>query len=476
MYRRLICLRSTLALWACITAACATEVESGTDPGAQTVQLPAALGGGPSVTAPAGSTGSAAQHHGVGAIYTPPPTSGDGPEPLAALPSSADLSSEAPPPGDQGDTGSCTTWSTAHSALGWWANHKGYTGATFAPMYLYAQIVKGSCATGSTVETVLAMIKQHGVDTQTDFEPMQFDLDCGTQPTSAQKTNAGRFKITYSTSNMAGGAQQAIESVIAAGRPAILSLEVYPEFDDANSSSYLVGPPRAGDVSRGGHAIAAFAYDSAGVWVMNSWGLDWGNNGWAELSWDFVNGSFNNGMANVFDVDSITGLDFDSSDDNSSCPLWAFTAQCQDNPSYMLSSCSLSCANPNPTFSSAASWFHIQNVALGSSYSLDTGVIAATGNYSGQDWELSPLGGGYYRLTNMFQGDGMSFDTSQMASTGNYSGQSWLLVPITNGVYRLTNDFLGPDTSLTVNTKTLALESDRTVEDPSQYWQISSAD
>ncbi len=479
MYRRSSWLPSTLALSACIAAGCATaDVDSASDAGSQssqTVQLPAALGGGQTVTSQPGSTGPAS-HHGLGATYEPATASDDELEPFVALPSSVDLSAEAPPPGDQGATGSCTTWSTAHSALGWWANHDGYAGATFAPMYLYSQIVKGHCDTGSNVAHVLGMIKAHGVDTQTNYEPMELDLDCGTQPTSAEKTNAGRFKISgYRTSNLTGGVQKAIEATIAEGRPAILSIQVYPEFDNATASSYLVGPPSGSDVSRGGHAITAFAYDSAGVWIMNSWGLGWGNNGWAELSWEFVNGNFN-GAANVGEVDSITGLAFEASDDNASCPLWAFTEQCEDNPGYMLSSCSLSCADPSPTFSAPASWFHIQNVALGSSYSLDTGVIAATGNYSGQYWMLSPLGGGYYRLTNSFQGAGMAFDTWQMATTGNYSGQYWLLVPITNGVYRLTNEYLGPGTSLTVNTATRVLESDPTVEDPSQYWRISAAE
>jgi C1A family cysteine protease len=458
-----------LALLACTATACAT---SEIDPDTTTVQLPQVLGGGTAETTHPASA-AAAVHHTYGAVYTSPPTFSE-PAPLTAPPASVDLSSEAPPPGDQGPTGSCTTWSTAHSALGWWANHSGYAGATFAPMYLYAQIVDGNCSEGSTVDTVLGMIENQGVETQTDYEPMQFDLDCSTQPTSAQQANAARFKISgYHQSSLLEGPKHAIEAVLASGRPAILSINVYPEFDNASSSSYLVGPPVAGDTLSGGHAIAAFAYDANGVWILNSWGTDWGTNGWAELSWDFVDGKFD-GKNNVYDVSSITGVDFQCSDDNSECPLWAFTAQCQDNPDYMLSSCSLSCANPSPTFSSPASWFRIQNVALGTSYSLDTGVIAATGNYTGQYWELSPLGGGSYRLTNMFQGGAMSFDTTQMAATGNYSGQYWQLVPITNGVYRLTNDFLGAGTSLAVNTSTLAIESDPTAEDATQYWQIFS--
>jgi hypothetical protein len=468
--RQLFDLRSALALGACFAAACASADVA-------TVELPTALGGGSSTTEhPRPSPVGHLPRHGYGTPYTAPLTSGGDPVPDVALSASADISSQAPMAGDQGQTDSCTTWSTAYSALGWWATHEGYSGITLAPMYLYGQIAQGNCSVESTPEYVLSMIQQQGVDTWTDFEPMQYDLDCGAQPTTAETNNAARFKITgYMRSNLSGGVQKAIESTIVDGRPALLSINVYPEFDNASSTSYLVGAPVQGDALSGGHEIAAFAYDANGVWILNSWGTDWGRNGWAELSWDFVNGSFG-GKANVYDVTSITGVDFNISDDNSSCALWAFTAQCQDNPSYMLSNCSLSCANPWPTFSSPATWFHIQNVALGSSYSLDTGVIAATGNYSGQYWELTPLGSGYYRLTNSYQGSATSFDTLQMAATGNYSGQYWLLEPITDGLYRMTNAYLGTGTSLTVNTSTLALESDPTIEDDSQYWQIFLAD
>ena len=196
MYRRS---PFTLALSVCITAACATadvDVSSSVS-GSQTVQLPNALGGGQGVTVP-GSTGPATPH-GYGAIYTPPPASDDGAQVLSASPPSADISDEAPPVGDQGQTGSCTTWSTAHSALGWWANHSGHPGATFAPMYLYSQIVKGNCSNGSTVDAVLAMLQQHGVDTQTDYEPIRSRprlRDAADQRTEDQRRDASRSAAT----------------------------------------------------------------------------------------------------------------------------------------------------------------------------------------------------------------------------------------------------------------------------------------
>jgi hypothetical protein len=139
----------------------------------------------------------------------------------------------------------------------------------------------------------------------------------------------------------------------------------------------------------------------------------------------------------------------------------------------MLASCCRSCADPNPTFTTATEWFRIENLALGSSLSLDTGVIAATGSYSGQYWALTPLGGASYRLTNLYQGDAMSFDTTQMAATGNYSGQYWTLTAITDGVYRLSNEYLGAGSSLAVDKSTHAMVSAATAESTTQYWRIA---
>lgn len=43
----------------------------------------------------------------------------------------------------------------------------------------------------------------------------------------------------------------------------------------------------------GGHAFAVVAYDNEGFWIQNSWGQDWGNGGFARISYDdwLVNGT-----------------------------------------------------------------------------------------------------------------------------------------------------------------------------------------
>lgn len=107
-------------------------------------------------------------------------------------------------------------------------------------------------------------------------------------------------------------------------------------------------------------------------------------------------------------------------------------------------------------------YYRLTNTFLGEGRSLDTysngnndPFMGKTGNYSGQYWQLTPLGNGYYRLTNSFLGSGRSLDTYGgddnrpfMGNTGNYSGQYWKLTELRPGVYRLTNSFLGDLRSL----------------------------
>jgi hypothetical protein len=88
---------------------------------------------------------------------------------------------------------------------------------------------------------------------------------------------------------LGGPLQNYIETKLAGGDPVALSIPVYPEFDNASATQPLVTSPKAGEKSRGLHAIAAFKYDANGVWIENQWGIGFGKNGWAELSWDFVN-------------------------------------------------------------------------------------------------------------------------------------------------------------------------------------------
>ena len=211
----------------------------------------------------------------------------------ATLPASVDLSQYNPPVGDQKSVESCVSWATGYYLRGWYAKRDGYYPAggpdgngSYAPMYLYSQIVGGQNV-GTTFAANFSILQQQGIDTRADYT--QGDYDYTDLPTSAESTNALHIKITSYSEVDGSNLQTTIESTLAGGNPVVVALPIYPEFDHASSSNPLVGPPQPGEQSRGGHVVFASKYDANGLWIENSWGTSWGLNGWAELSWSFVN-------------------------------------------------------------------------------------------------------------------------------------------------------------------------------------------
>ena len=128
---------------ACANSSSASDPDDGASTPGVDVVLPAALGGGSGTAHLAASTPPTTRHR-YGIPLPIPKPSSDHTSHRAlpqAPPASVDLSVYAPPAGDQGDTGSCQSWATGYSAMGWWANRMGLANAKFAPMYLYSQIV-----------------------------------------------------------------------------------------------------------------------------------------------------------------------------------------------------------------------------------------------------------------------------------------------------------------------------------------------
>jgi hypothetical protein len=212
----------------------------------------------------------------------------------AVPPASVDLSAIAPPVADQGSLHSDAAWATGYYLRGWYARRDGYYPGTYtpqpqsyAPMYTYAQIAQGH-DNGSTLQQNLDILKAQGIDSRADYT--QGDVDYTSQATAAERAKAASARIAGYTIIQPGTLMQKdIEFKMAGGDPVALNIPVYPEFTHASASRPLVTAPISGETSRGLRAVAAFKYDSNGVWVENSQGTGYGLNGWAELSWDFVN-------------------------------------------------------------------------------------------------------------------------------------------------------------------------------------------
>jgi hypothetical protein len=152
-------------------------------------------------------------------------------------------------------------------------------------MYLYSQLAHGRNV-GTYFNDNLNILLR-GSDTRADYS--QGDYDFKDLPTAGESDNAAHYTIASYSDVKGSNLQGWIEATLAGGNPVAIGIPVYPEFDQASASNPLVGLPKPGETSRGGHAVFASKYDANGLWIENSWGTGYGLNGWVELSWSFVN-------------------------------------------------------------------------------------------------------------------------------------------------------------------------------------------
>lgn len=241
--------------------------------------------------------------HGKGlALKDRPPVRNTAGSPLAAAPAAADVSEWNPAVGDQGPIGSCATWATGYDYGAWLANKAGAANALqFAPMYIYTQVNGGSPDNGSDPGEDFDIMKSQGIDTIEHYDQVMGGSNAATRnywsrPNRQAQQGAAQHRIdSWETLwedggngfNCGGssGASAAIQSAISSGYPVVYAFPVYSDFENYSPGD-LVEPQ--GGWPGGGHAVFASKYDAKGIWIQNSWGKDWGDHGWAHLSWRFV--------------------------------------------------------------------------------------------------------------------------------------------------------------------------------------------
>lgn len=208
------------------------------------------------------------QPHGLGAIPSPPDARD---WPVAALyavvgapPATLPASYRVPPPYpavlDQGATPQCVAYSSAYEQ-GWYDLRD--TGpATFDEATFFARI--GGTANGAFVRDALDARLKVGY------------------PLVGNAAAAGVHRIAAYYAVPVTRAD--VSAAIVATGPIILSTPWYSSWFTPRPDGTLPFPNSV----VGGHAIVADGYDSAGVWLQNSWGVGWGVNGRCLLPWAYL--------------------------------------------------------------------------------------------------------------------------------------------------------------------------------------------
>jgi C1A family cysteine protease len=202
---------------------------------------------------------------------------------VTTAPASYSLKQYAQSPGDQGQVGSCVAWATGYTGIGLLMNEQGITGDPMAPMFIYAQIAKGNDQ-GTWASVALPMERDQGIDTKADY--WQGDFDYTTQPDAAERTNAAHYKISgYTDLTNSADRVTAIKNAIASGLPVPIGFHVKSSFYNLTATNDIYVPKGQ---YVGGHEVTIVGYDANYVTIENSWGKNWGNQGFFRMSWSTI--------------------------------------------------------------------------------------------------------------------------------------------------------------------------------------------
>ena len=232
--------------------------------------------------------------HGLGATVDPHPRAAHSKAQAiggaAAVPSSFSLAKYAGAPGNQGQVNSCVAWAIDYTALNILETEQGIKGHPMAPMYTYAQIVKGRNI-GTYEAQHFNILTSQGIDTRADYR--QGDFDYTSQPNAHERANAAHWRLSgYTRLDTGTAAVAAVKRAISSGLPVAVMVTVHKSFGKitpAAARAYTYRPgPTSSDPVAGNHEVTIIGYNSHGVRIENSWGTGWGDGGYINVSWAFV--------------------------------------------------------------------------------------------------------------------------------------------------------------------------------------------
>ena len=208
------------------------------------------------------------------------------------LPEATNLQRYAPQAGNQGEQGSCVAWSSAYAARSILeASRTGQNAdqVKFSPAFLYNQIGLDGCQGSYIIKAMEYMTKQGSLP----YEQFPYnDQNCTQQPSGNLIQEAGQFKMRGFNRLTKGDNTEeldmrAIKENLAQGAPVVIGMMVGQSYmqNMLGKDVWIPEPGDAGMMGFGGHAQCVVGYDDkqygGSFLIMNSWGPEWGNNGFA---------------------------------------------------------------------------------------------------------------------------------------------------------------------------------------------------
>lgn len=219
---------------------------------------------------------------------------------------------------NQGNCGSCVAFAAIATLESSYRIQSGlpWLMPTFSPQHLF-NCGGGVCDNGWWPAGAANMLKNKGVVDAAcvPYESGSTGEDIQCKKNFCQNQSERTYKISnYTSPSFAGGTASKVKEALKRG-PLLTTLRVYEDFLYYSSGIYK-------SVSRksvGGHAVSLVGFnDAQRYWIVrNSWGSDWGENGFIRVSYDDYSGIGNSTWAyqvrpedNTISIDSLTGREY----------------------------------------------------------------------------------------------------------------------------------------------------------------------
>ena len=201
------------------------------------------------------------------------------------LPTAFDLSEFLPPIDSQGSMGSCTSWAISYYMKSMQEGIQNGVTLRLSPSYTYNQISQGICG-GTDLETTLEILKNQGVSTWNTFP--YSDTDCTTQPHSAAREEAANNKISDYKGLSGVNMVNEMKTLLTQQIPIIISVTLSDQFgrpDNFGNAAYREHAINYDKTACHAMLVVGYSDMTNAFKVVNSWGIQWGNEGFVWIDY-----------------------------------------------------------------------------------------------------------------------------------------------------------------------------------------------
>lgn len=217
--------------------------------------------------------------------------------PILSLPPVFSLRQQCPPVYDQGQTGSCTGNSTAGvcQLKRTLEGKQNVVEPSRSFIYYNARAMEGTTGedAGATIKDVCTGVIQNGFCSENEWplDPATFLTTPPQKCFDDAKPEAGGQFLWVGEGLTGNALVKALKQAIASKDPIVAGITVYESFESAQvAKTGMVPVPHFWEQVLGGHAIAIIGWNDhiKCFECRNSWGPQWGDNGYFFLPYAFV--------------------------------------------------------------------------------------------------------------------------------------------------------------------------------------------